>query len=113
MSIDNLPKPYETFMQRFPDVWKAYNEMGQAAHAEGPLDQKARELIKLAIAVSARYEGAVHSATRKALAAGATTEEIYQVLLLALPTVGFPTTVAAMTWVDDILENAKLARQWP
>ena len=113
MTIDNLPRPYETFMTRFPDVWKAYNEMGQAAHAEGPLDQKARELIKLAIAVSARYEGAVHSATRKALAAGATSEEIYQVLLLALPTVGFPTTVAAMTWVDDIIENTRQSRQWP
>lgn len=105
MSQEKLPKPYRTFMTRFPTVWEAYDRLGQSVHAEGPLDQKTRDLIKLAIAVAGRHEGAVHSHTRKALAAGASTDEIYQVLLLALPTLGFPTTVAAMTWVDDILNQ--------
>ena len=106
MTQETLPKPYEAFMNKFSRVWEAYDQLGQSVHAEGPLDRKTRELIKLAIAVGARYEGAVHSHTRKALAAGVSPDEIYQVILLALPTMGFPTTVAAMTWANDVLEKA-------
>lgn len=107
MPKDTLPKPFEAFKNRFPSVWEAYDRLGQSVHAEGPLDQKSRELVKLALAIGARYEGAVHSSTRKALAAGASPDEIYQVILLAMPTVGFPTTIAAMTWANDILEGPK------
>ncbi len=103
MPMPPAPKPYELFRQRFPTVWEAYDQLGQAAHEQGPLDDKTRELIKLAFAIGAFSEGAVHSHTRKALALGATRAEIYQVVVLALTTLGFPTTVAAMTWVDDVL----------
>jgi AhpD family alkylhydroperoxidase len=66
-----------------------------------------RELIKLAMAIGARLEGAVHSHTRRALEAGATAEEIYHVVLLGLTTLGFPHTIAAMTWVEDDLKDDK------
>jgi alkylhydroperoxidase/carboxymuconolactone decarboxylase family protein YurZ len=52
---------------------------------------------------SVHLEGAVHSHVRKALDAGVTPEEIRHAVMLAMPTLGLPTAMAAMTWVDDVL----------
>ena len=100
---EEFPKAYQSFMQRYPSVWEAYDRLGAAVHEQGPLDEKTRELVKLGLAVGARMEGAVHSHARKALAAGATPDEIRHAILLAIPTVGFPTMMAALTWVEDEL----------
>jgi 4-carboxymuconolactone decarboxylase len=98
-----LPKPYERFQKKYADVWAAYDKLGLAANAAGPLDEKTRELVKLGLAIGARLEGAVHSHTRRALEAGASSDEIHQVALLAAPTLGFPHLMVALTWIDDVL----------
>jgi AhpD family alkylhydroperoxidase len=103
--MSELPKRFEKFQDEFPEVANAYEKLGNAVHNAGPLDEKSRALIKLAISTGARLEGAVHSHTRKALAAGCTIEEIKQVIILALPTIGLPSTMAAMSWVDDVIEK--------
>jgi hypothetical protein len=59
----------------------------------------------LAIAVGALREGAVHSHTRRALEAGCTPDELRHVGVLAITTIGFPSTMAAMSWVEDILRT--------
>lgn len=100
-----LPKRFERFQSEYPEVAKAYEELGKAVHSAGTLDEKSRALIKLAISVGARLEGAVHSHCRKAIDLGIAKEEIRQTVLLALPTIGLPSTMAAMSWVDDILDN--------
>ncbi|MGA7836988.1 MAG: carboxymuconolactone decarboxylase family protein, partial [Ignavibacteriaceae bacterium] len=74
-------------------------------HKAGPLDDKTRALIKLAISSGARLEGAVHSHARKALRAGVTKEEMRHAVMLALPTIGLPSMMAALSWVDDILDK--------
>ena len=71
----------------------------------GPLDRKTRELVRLAIVVGARHEGAVHSHTRRALESGATAAEIRHVVLLSVTSMGFPNMMAAMSWVDDVLQQ--------
>jgi 4-carboxymuconolactone decarboxylase len=101
--MPQLPNPYEQFREQFAGVWSAYNQLGAAVHAAGPLDAKSRELVKLALAVGAQAEGAVHSHTRRGLEAGLSPEEIRQVAVLALPTLGFPRMMAALTWIDDVL----------
>ena len=98
-----LPKVYRSFQDQYPSIWEAYDRLGAAVHQHGPLDEKTRELVKLGIAVGARLEGAVHAHVRKALDAGAAPEEIRQVVLLSIPTIGFPTMMAALTWVEDEL----------
>lgn len=98
-----LPKPYVQFLAEFPAVGEAYQRLGSAAHDSGPLDDRARQLVKLALAVGAGHEGAVHAHTRRALAQGLTPAEIKHVVTLALTTLGFAHTVAAYTWVNDIL----------
>ena len=105
--MSEIPKRYKKFHADYPEAAAAYEKLGEAVHKAGPLDDKTRALIKLAISTGARMEGAVHSHTRKAVKAGATPEEIHQTVLLALPTLGLPSTMAAFSWVDDILENPK------
>lgn len=102
-----LPKAYEHFKRNYPELWQAYDRLGAAVHDSGPLDKKNRELLKLAMAIGARLEGAVHSHTRRALEAGATAQEICHVVLLGLTTLGFPHTIAALTWVKDDLQDRK------
>ena len=103
--MSQVPKRYQKFQKDFPQVAKAYEELGNAVHNAGPLDEKTRALIKLAISTGARLEGAVHSHTRKALKAGCTGEELRHTVMLALPTIGLPSTMAALSWVDDIIEK--------
>jgi len=105
--MSHIPKRFQKFTEDYPEVAKAYEQLGSAVHTAGPLDEKTRALIKLAISTGARLEGAVHSHTRKALKAGCNAEEIRQVTLLSLPTIGLPSMMAALSWVDDILEDKK------
>jgi alkylhydroperoxidase/carboxymuconolactone decarboxylase family protein YurZ len=99
-----LPGRYLRFQKAHPNVFAAYDALGTACQEAGPLSARARALVKLALAVGARLEGAVHSHTRRALDAGCTPDEIRHAILLATTTLGFPTMMAALSWVDDVLE---------
>lgn len=101
--MSQIPKKYRDFTQKYSAVAESYESMGNAVHKAGPLDDKTRSLIKLAISTGARLEGAVHSHARKALKVGATKEEMRHVALLALPTIGLPSMMAALSWIDDIV----------
>ena len=98
------PKTYETFVRRYPKLSEAWETISEAGR-EGPIDSKNSRLIKLAIAIGAMREGAVHSSVRKALAAGIAVEEIEQVVALAASTLGMPSTVAVFTWVHDEIDK--------
>jgi alkylhydroperoxidase/carboxymuconolactone decarboxylase family protein YurZ len=102
--MSGIPKRYLKFMENYPEVGKVYEELGNAVHDAGPLDEKTRALIKLSISIGARMEGAVHSHARKALKAGCSPEEMRHTALLSLPTIGFPSMMAALSWIDDVLE---------
>ena len=99
-----VPKRFLQFQKDYPDVFRAYEQLGVAVKGAGPLDRKTRELVRLAIAIGSRHEGAVHSHTRRALEAGATADEIRHVVLLSVTSMGFPIMMAAMSWVDDVLK---------
>lgn len=98
-----LPGRYVQFQHSHPQVFAAYDQLGKAAAADGPLDKKQVALVKLALAAGARLEGAVHSHCRRALEAGCTAEEIRHVIVLSVTTVGFPSMMATLSWVDDVL----------
>jgi AhpD family alkylhydroperoxidase len=101
----DIPRTHRRFRAVYPKVAEAYERLGESTQEWGPLDKKARELIKLGVAVGNRHEGAVHSHTRRALDAGATPDEIRHTVLLSLTTIGFPNMIAAMTWVEDVLDD--------
>src|SRR5262245_42532365 len=96
------PETYQAFLRRYPKLGQAWEWLAEAGR-EGPLDAKSIRLIKLAVALGALREGAVHAGVRKALAQGISRAEIEQVVALAAGTLGLPTTVAAYSWVQDEL----------
>jgi AhpD family alkylhydroperoxidase len=97
-------KRYQLMKRRYPEVMTAVETLGEVTANAGPLDEKTKQLVQLAAAAALRSEGAVHSHSRRALQAGATPDEIHHALLLLTSTIGFPTVVAALSWVDDIVE---------
>ncbi len=104
--MGKVPGWYEDQKKRHPNVIKAYEKLGEACREAGPLDGKNLALVKLAIAVGAGLEGAVHSHVRRSLEAGATIEECRHVVLLATTTIGFPAMMAALSWVEDVAKDA-------
>ena len=100
-----LPNIYKKFSEKFPDVFKHYNDLGIACRDAGPLSEKDQNLVKLGIAIGTNSRGGIMSHTRKALAAGATPDEAIHVVLLGLTTAGFPQMMAAMKWVDSVLDD--------
>jgi 4-carboxymuconolactone decarboxylase len=77
--------------------------LGGQTEQAGPLDDRTQRLVKVALAVGALAEGAVRSNVRKALAAGDSAAEIRHVALLAITTCGFPTAIAGLGWIDEVL----------
>jgi 4-carboxymuconolactone decarboxylase len=105
MDIKCLPDHYSKLRARFKEYFAALDDLGEKSKRTGPLDEKTINLIQLAAAAAVRSEGSVHSHSRRALLAGATEEELYQALLITTSTIGFPTVSAAISWMEDVLQN--------
>ncbi len=103
MADDHLPDVYVGFREDYPEVAAALDALGETADGAGPLGERDARLVKLGLAVGALAEGAVKSNARKALAAGASPAEVRQVGILAITTCGFPTAIAGMGWIDEVL----------
>jgi 4-carboxymuconolactone decarboxylase len=103
-----LPDVYKEFVLRYPDVSQAIDIVAQKCHEAGPLDKKTSELIKLGMAIGINSEGAIRTHTRRAMREGISTDEIRHVVLLAFTTCGFPHTIAAFKWVEEVLDKAEI-----
>ena len=77
--------------------------LGAAVSEGGPLDAKTRRLVKVALAIGGSSEGAVHSHVRRAVSEGVKADELRHVALLAIPTLGLPAAVKALTWMNDVI----------
>ncbi len=102
-----LPKVYKNFQDNFPQVFEDFKQLGISTRQAGPLDEKIQNLVKLGIAVGANSRGGVMSNSRKAIATGATAEEVRHAVLLAMTTTGFPNTIAALSWAEEVLNEAE------
>jgi 4-carboxymuconolactone decarboxylase len=100
---DYLPDVYVRFRERYPGVAQSLDVLGEATQDAGGLDARSQRLVKLGIAIGALAEGAVRSNVRKARAVGMNGEDIRQTALLAISTAGFPTAIAAMAWIEEVL----------
>ena len=101
--MSKLPSKYLKFKEDYSEMFSAYERLGKSSVDVGPLDRKQIALIKLGITLGARLEGAVHSHCRKALEAGWEPAEIRHAVLLSATTIGFPSMMAGLSWVDDII----------
>jgi alkylhydroperoxidase/carboxymuconolactone decarboxylase family protein YurZ len=103
--MEELPSAAGDVAKRHPALWKAYAALGKTVSEAGPLDGRARRLVKLALAIGAGSEGAVHSHTRRALVEGLSPDELKHVALLAVTTLGFPQAIAALSWIEDVTDG--------
>ncbi len=98
--LPKAPGAYRDFVERFALLGQAWDRIGEAGK-EGPLDERTQRLVKLAVAIGAQREGAVHASVRKALAMGIGRDELDQVVALSAGTLGMPSVVAAYNWVKE------------
>lgn len=98
-----LPRHFRKLVSKYPDVWKAHQQMSEACAECGPLDRKTRELIKVAVSGAALQETALQRHAVMAMQEGAKEEEVYQAVLLLIATVGFPRASAALKWAQEAL----------
>jgi alkylhydroperoxidase/carboxymuconolactone decarboxylase family protein YurZ len=101
--MSDYPKNYTWIMAEFAEAVEAHQRFGQELQKAGPLKGKNAQLIQLAGAAAARSEGAVHSHVKRALAAGATSGEIYHAIILLASTIGFPAVAAALSWAREMV----------
>ena len=105
MAAEYLPEVYVEFSERYPEVARAQGELARVIREASPWDERTNRLLKLAMAIGAEAQGAVRSNVRKALDHGATPEEVRRVALLAITTCGFPTCIAGLRWIEEVLEG--------
>src|SRR3989441_10038919 len=103
--MPKVPGWYKEQKRKYPEVFRAYEDLGEVCRKAGPLDGKTAALVKLGIAVGTRHEGAVHSHTRRSLEAGATIDEGRHVVLLSLTTIGLPAMMAALSWGEEVAKS--------
>jgi len=100
------PAPYLRLQREHPELVEAYERFASAAHEAGPLSERERRLVKLALAFACDSEGATHSHTRQALEAGIGAEDVRHVAFLAATTLGFPAMMKALSWIGDVVDEA-------
>ncbi len=94
--MKDLHKIFTIFKGEFPEVHSRYESLGKEIHEEsGPLPEKVRWLIKIAVSAAAPHPRALETHIMKAREAGVTEAEIKHALLMLIQTSGFPTFMEA------------------
>jgi len=87
---------FTKFKKEFPSIYKAHEALGKEIHEKaGPLPEKFRWLMKVAISGASGHCLALETHIVRAREAGATDAEIMHTLLLIIQTTGFPTFMEA------------------
>lgn len=104
--MSNLPKAFVDFQKNYQEVFDCYDSLGNAAKQSGPLSKREIALVRLATAAGAGLQGAVHAHCRRSIDEGLTAAEIRQAMILGVTTLGFPSMMANLSRVNDVLDEA-------
>lgn len=85
-----------------PGLWRAFQALGAATGAAGPLSEREQRLVSLALALGGDSEGATHSHARRGVADGLSPQELEHVAFLAITTLGWPQAIRGLTWIRDV-----------
>ena len=89
--MEDVHQIFSQFKAEFPEIHEKHEALGKEVHENGgPLDEKSRWLIKIAISGACNHKRALETHIRKAKAAGVGEAEIKHALVLLIPTAGFP-----------------------
>ena len=98
-----VPGYFSRFVRDYPDCAAAYEALAAASREAAGLSAREASLVKLALALGASLEGASHAHARRSLAEGVSADELRGVALAGLTTLGFPTTMRNLAWVEDVV----------
>lgn len=101
----SLPGVAKHVAEEQPALWEAFTALGAASAAAGPMDEKTRRLVGLALALGGGSEGATHSHARRAVAEGISAEELDHVAFLAITTLGWPQAMRGLSWIRDVTQQ--------
>jgi AhpD family alkylhydroperoxidase len=90
-----------------PETLRGYRTLGDAGAKSNHLDAKTRELVALAVAVTARCDGCIIVHVKAALGHGATREEITEALGVAVAV----NAGAALIYSTRVLDAATAAAE--
>jgi len=100
-------KAHARFVGLKSKVYKAFLEMEQAAFADGGLSKKQKELIAVGISVAKDCESCMQWHIEQAVAAGATFEEVFEAVEVAIEMGGGRATVSAR-FALEVMDSLKL-----
>lgn len=92
-----------------PEVMKSFSDLGRAATAAGALDAKTKELIAMALSVSARCDPCIGFHAKALVKLGATRQELDETLGVTTYMGGGPSLMYAANAVAAFEEFAKAA----
>lgn len=105
-NLDVIEKNLKYLTENHGEIYEAYEHFGKLVHEKGgPLDEKTRWLIKVALSADCQYEYALRTHILKALKSGCTKEEIEHVILLVGPTCGFPKLMKGILILRQVIDE--------
>ena len=106
--MKDIHKVLKQFKEDCTSIYAMHEAMGKEIHEKGgPLEEKTRWLIKIAISGASSHRTALETHILKAREAGASEDEILHVLLLLIQTTGFPTFMEAYTIFENMHIDAR------
>ena len=100
-----LPGTAAKVAREKPELWRAFQALGAATGAAGPLSEREQRLVNLALAIGGDSEGATHSHARRGLADRLAPDELEHVAFLAITTLGWPQAIRGLSWIRDITRS--------
>ena len=102
--MKDVHEAFTRFKAEFPKVYEDYEALGKEIHEKsGPLPEKVRWLVKIAISAASGHYKALETHIYKGRESGLTDKEIGHALLLLIQTEGLPTYMEAY----EVFNNMK------
>ncbi len=83
------------FGKEIPETMQGFNQMSKATHTDGALSAKTKELIAMAIGISARCQGCLAFHAQACVKLGVTRAEFEEMLQVAIYMGGGPSLMTA------------------
>lgn len=97
--LSELHEPTRSLRHAVPQTWEGFVSMHQSAMSDGVVPARLKETVALAISVAKRCEPCIAYHARQAARAGASPDEVAEVLGVALLMEGGPAAMyAPMAW---------------
>ena len=82
--LQELKEPTKSLRRASPDVWRGFGALHEAAMADGAVPRHTKEAVALAISVVKRCDGCIAYHAQAAARAGASVDEVSELLGVAL-----------------------------